>query len=94
MHLTLQPDPLPKQAPVTTFGGGDSAEDPMRNFGYSVAAYSIIWALLLGFLLLSWRRQAQLDARIADIERALGEHPGPEPSTGARPVTPMRAGGG
>ncbi len=62
---------LPANTPITTFGGGASADDPMRNFGYTVAAYSVLWAILLGFVLLSWRRQAALDARLADLEAAL-----------------------
>ena len=38
-----------------------------------VEAYAAIWLLLLGLLLLSWRRQAKLDARIASLEKALAK---------------------
>jgi hypothetical protein len=62
---------LPTHTPITTFGGGVMADDPMRNFGYTVAAYSVLWAILLGFVVLSWRRQAALDARLAELEAAL-----------------------
>jgi hypothetical protein len=36
-----------------------------------VTAYLVMWAILLGFLLLSWRRQRAMDARIDELERAL-----------------------
>jgi hypothetical protein len=31
-----------------------------------------MWALLLGFLGLGWRRQARMETRIAELERAVG----------------------
>lgn len=36
-----------------------------------VAAYLVMWALLLGFVLLGWRRQNKVDARLAELERAV-----------------------
>ena len=36
-----------------------------------VTAYILMWVLLLGFLLLSWRRQRGIEARIAELESAL-----------------------
>jgi hypothetical protein len=38
-----------------------------------VIAYLVMWALLLGFVGLGWRRQAKVEARIADLERAVGK---------------------
>ena len=38
-----------------------------------VEAYAAIWLILLGLLLLSWRRQTRLDQRIATLERALAK---------------------
>ncbi len=38
-----------------------------------VEAYAAIWLILLGLLLLSWRRQAKLDQRIATLEKALAK---------------------
>ena len=38
-----------------------------------VEAYSAIWLILMGFLLVGWRRQKQVEQRIADLERALAE---------------------
>jgi len=40
-----------------------------------VTAYIVMWALLLGFLLLTWRRQLRLERRIADLERQPGAGP-------------------
>ncbi len=62
---------LPSDTPTPAFAGGPSRDDPMRNFGYTVAAYSVLWCVLLFFVVRSWRRQASLDARLDDLERAL-----------------------
>ena len=36
-----------------------------------VEAYAALWLILLGFLLVSWRRQARIDARVGELEQAL-----------------------
>jgi hypothetical protein len=36
-----------------------------------VAAYVLMWGLVLGFLLLSWRRQGRVEIRISELEKAL-----------------------
>lgn len=36
-----------------------------------VVAYLVMWALLLGFILLSWRRLSRVETRINGLERAL-----------------------
>jgi hypothetical protein len=36
-----------------------------------VEAYAALWVVLLGFLLVGWRRQKRMEARIAELERAL-----------------------
>ncbi len=42
-----------------------------------VVAYLVMWALLLAFVGLGWRRQGRLDARLADLERNVaGKAPG------------------
>jgi len=66
---TLASDP--KDTPSTAFATGPSKDDPMRNFGYTVAAYSVLWAVLLVFVFLGWRRQSAIDARIDELEAAL-----------------------
>ena len=51
-------------------GGGDQSSGEMLL----TVAYSVIWLMALALILLSMRRQRQLDARIvqltADLERA------------------------
>ena len=37
-----------------------------------VVAYLVMWAILIGFVLSSWRRQRGIETRIADLERSLG----------------------
>jgi CcmD family protein len=50
--------------PVT--GGGDttSAEALL------IAAYVLMWAILMGFVLLTFRRQAEMDRRLSELEKA------------------------
>jgi hypothetical protein len=69
-------DPTKKGTPedrstqfVAVEGGGDttSAEALL------VSAYLIMWALLLTFVWLTWRRQQKMEDRVTDLERALGE---------------------
>jgi hypothetical protein len=37
-----------------------------------IAAYVLMWAVLMGFLLQTFRRQAAVDRRLGELERALG----------------------
>jgi CcmD family protein len=48
-------------------GGGDST--PASTL--LVSAYVVMWALLLGFLFLTWRRQQRIEARLGELDRAL-----------------------
>jgi hypothetical protein len=36
-----------------------------------VEAYAALWLILLAFLLVSWRRQGRIDARVGELEKAL-----------------------
>jgi hypothetical protein len=36
-----------------------------------VTAYFVMWAALLGFILLTWRRQTQVEARLAGLQGQL-----------------------
>jgi CcmD family protein len=40
-----------------------------------VAAYVVMWAILMAFLFTTFRRQAAVDKRLADLERALPKRP-------------------
>lgn len=39
--------------------------------GLLVTAYVLMWAILMGFLFLTFRRQAAVDKRLGELERAL-----------------------
>jgi len=41
-----------------------------------VIAYVVMWALLLGFLGLGWRRQKRLETRLSELERTVGKASG------------------
>ncbi|HEX5100943.1 MAG TPA: hypothetical protein VFV94_15640 [Polyangiaceae bacterium] len=54
-------------------GGGDSTSAG----ALLVVAYLVMWALLLGFLGLGWRRQGKLETRLSELERSVaGKAPG------------------
>jgi CcmD family protein len=36
-----------------------------------VIAYLVMWALLLGFIFMTWRRQSRIEARIGELDREL-----------------------
>jgi CcmD family protein len=48
-------------------GGTEFASGPTLL----VEAYVVIWVLLLGFLLVGWRRQSRIEARMKDLEQVM-----------------------
>ena len=52
---------------VAVQGGGDTTSAATLL----VTAYLVMWALLLGFVLLSWRRQGRVETRISELEKAI-----------------------
>jgi hypothetical protein len=70
--------PLPASQPVTPedrstqfvpVEGGDASTSAEALL---VAAYAVMWALLLLVLLLTWRRQRRLEQRVNELERRPG----------------------
>jgi hypothetical protein len=53
-------------------GGGETASGTVLL----VEAYVALWVILFAFLLISWRRQSRIDARIAELERSFAQHHG------------------
>jgi len=54
-------------------GGGETTSAELLL----VVAYVVMWALLLGFLGLGWRRQKRLETRLSELERTVaGKAPG------------------
>ena len=52
---------------VPVQGGGESTSAEL----ILVVAYLAMWALLLGFVGLGWRRQGRLEARLSELERSV-----------------------
>lgn len=57
----------------TQFVPVQGGHDTVSANSLLVAAYIVMWALLLAFIFLSWRRQQTLESRVVDLERALGD---------------------
>lgn len=55
----------------TGFEPVQGGADTVSAQGLLVAAYLIMWALLLLFVLLGWRREQKLSQRLSDLEKAL-----------------------
>jgi len=53
---------------------GSSTETSSAE-GLLIAAYVMMWAILMGFLFITFRRQAAVDKRLSDLERALPKRP-------------------
>lgn len=60
---------------VAVEGGGETTSAS----SLLVSAYIVMWALLLGFLFLTWRRQQRIEARLAELDRALARPAPAEP---------------
>lgn len=41
-----------------------------------IVAYGLMWAVLIGFILLTWRRQRRLEAKADELGRQLAEAAG------------------
>jgi CcmD family protein len=83
---TPDPTPTPIQAPAPTPTPVASGTPDSRSTSFEavqggtetrsgetllVEAYAAIWILLMGWVLLLWRKQAALNGRLDDLERAI-----------------------
>jgi CcmD family protein len=76
---TAAPAPPPAPATVTTtpddrgtaFKPVESGNEMQSGEKLLVEAYAAIWIILFAMVLLSWRRQKQLEARVDGLEGAL-----------------------
>ncbi len=50
-----------------------------------VSAYAVLWAILLAWVALSWKRQSALHARLAELERVIADADAHHPSFGGAP---------
>ena len=52
---------------VAVQGGGETTSAA----SLLIAAYVLMWGLVFVFILLSWRRQARVESRISELEKAI-----------------------
>jgi hypothetical protein len=52
-----------------------ASQETSSAAGLLITAYVLMWAILMGFLFMTFRRQAAVDKRLNDLERALPKHP-------------------
>jgi hypothetical protein len=77
-QTTTTPD-KPMTAPeVTTPDGRSTTFQPVEGGGETrsgstllVEAYVVLWMILMAWLVMLWRKQAGLTARLDDLERAI-----------------------
>ena len=69
-HDTQTAPPEPGQR-STEFRAVEGGTEMVSGGALLVEAYAALWLILLGFLLVSWRRQGRIDAREDELEKAL-----------------------
>ncbi|MFT3767101.1 MAG: CcmD family protein [Minicystis sp.] len=80
---TTTPTPAPTGVPTTpddrstTFKPVTGAPEMQSGEKLLVEAYAAIWLILFALVLLSWRRQGKLEARIAHLDDAIVKARGP-----------------
>jgi hypothetical protein len=56
---------------ATEFKAVEGTGEQFNGYTLLVEAYAAIWIILMGWLLLVWRRQVKLTTRIAGLEDAI-----------------------
>lgn len=64
--------PVTPEGRSTEFVAVQGGNDGTSAEALLVAAYALMWVLLLGFVILTWRRQLGIEGRLNTLERALG----------------------
>ena len=75
-HVFAQPAPPGSAAPTvddrsTSFRPVEGGQQMQSGEALVVEAYAAIWLIAFAFILLSWRRQRQIDQRVTNLEGAL-----------------------
>jgi CcmD family protein len=73
-NAPAQPQPTSTAAPdgrSQAFRPVEGGSEMQSGEKLLVEAYAAIWIILFAFLLLSWRRQKQVDRRVATLEATL-----------------------
>jgi len=53
------------------FRAVEGGNESMSGERLLVEAYAAVWVILFVFVFMSWRRQARIDARVDELERAV-----------------------
>lgn len=69
----VPPNDPPKTADdrSTTFQAVEPGKEQYNGNTLLVTAYVLVWALVLGYVVVLWRKQAALGARLAGLESAI-----------------------
>jgi hypothetical protein len=68
-----QPTPSGPSDRATSFQAVQGGEQHYSGEVLLVCAYAILWAIVLAWVALVWRKQRLLSSRLADLERVLDE---------------------
>jgi CcmD family protein len=72
LEALIQSDPG-RQSEFRSVEGGN---ETMSGEKLLVEAYAAVWIILFLFVFWSWRRQARIDARVDELERAMSRGQG------------------
>ncbi len=67
-HVPLQGTPAERATQFIPVAGGGEASSATHLL---VAAYLLMWAALIGFLWLTWRRQVRIEEKLATLDKAV-----------------------
>jgi CcmD family protein len=68
---TSDKESKPVDGRTTEFQAVEGGSEQMSGETLLVEAYVATWIILFGFVFVSWRRQARIDARVAELERTV-----------------------
>ena len=61
---------------TTEFQAVEGGAETMSGETLLVEAYAALWILLFAFVFFAWRKQGRIDARVAELERAVARGQG------------------
>ena len=64
----------------TTFQPVETGAEAHSGSTLMVEAYAVLWIILMGWIVLLWRKQSVLHARLDDLERAIDHEAAPPPA--------------
>ena len=68
---TADGTPTTPDGRATTFQAVEGGTEQHSGTTLLVEAYAVLWVILMGWLLLMWRRQATVGARLDELEKAI-----------------------